>query len=586
MAMAKKNFAKVEAAERAKSALQAESEAAEEITKGVRKKVEEAEALLQKLEELIAPFLKLKASGVGGFETPAALEKEARELHQAMRDAASKAKTMSTETAREDASHGGRPAAVARRELAVLSNRAEKVNMKGKLALTALEKLLEVATNALSKRLGAALRGEKTPVKDLTQEGFRKHMLSVASAGFTEDQASFLSRRLASDGLGAAKLAALIQQFYVVEVPVALTSDIDIGIGKTVRKPGKGEFLEALEGPKKVTSCAVERIRARCVTDGSEGWITIKGNQGTPYLQETLKPYYICISEEKVPMQDTDSTDARNAGFGEVLELLQGPKTTSSSSVQRARGKALKDNAAGWFTVKDKFGQVRAEKGEKLYRCASAVAMTDDMDLQSKMTRKLDIGTYLLVEGSAQVDPATGISRLQGQILGEETSGWVTVKGNAGTVFLEPCTKHYAVTRPGTLHRALSSSSPAVRPLLAGEVLEVLEPAKEEPQEPDRVVQLRPLQGGSPTWVSVGSALKQWSRQYRAARAFLLRAGQDEASDSLRQVTKGEVLEATGLPSGAAGGQRLRLRAKKDNLVGWASLLSKEGEKLLIPVLS
>lgn len=344
--------------------------------------------------------------------------------------------------------------------------------------------------------------------------------------------------------------------------------------------------MEALEGPKKVTSCAVERIRARCVTDGSEGWITIKGNQGTPYLQETLKPYYICISEEKVPMQDTDSTDARNAGFGEVLELLQGPKTTSSSSVQRARGKALKDNAAGWFTVKDKFGQVRAEKGEKLYRCASAVAMTDDMDLQSKMTRKLDIGTYLLVEGSAQVDPATGISRLQGQILGEETSGWVTVKGNAGTVFLEPCTKHYAVTRPGTLHRALSSSSPAVRPLLAGEVLEVLEPAKEEPQEPDRVVQLRPLQGGSPTWVSVGSALKQWSRQYRAARAFLLRAGQDEASDSLRQVTKGEVLEATGLPSGAAGGQRLRLRAKKDNLVGWASLLSKEGEKLLIPVLS
>ncbi|CAE7864741.1 unnamed protein product, partial [Symbiodinium sp. KB8] len=238
--------------------------------------------------------------------------------------------------------------------------------------------------------------------------GFRKHILSVASAGFTEDQASFLSRRLASDdGLGAAKLAALIQQFYVVEVPVALTSDIDIGIGKTVRKPGKGEFLEALEGPKKVTSCAVERIRARCVTDGAEGWITIKGNQGTPYLQETLKPYYICISEEKVPMQDTDSTDARNAEFGEVLELLQGPKTTSSSSVQRARGKALKDNAAGWFTVKDKFGQVCAEKGEKLYRCASAVAMTDDMDLQSKMTRKLDIGTYLLVEGSAQVDPAT-----------------------------------------------------------------------------------------------------------------------------------------------------------------------------------
>ena len=44
-----------------------------------------------------------------------------------------------------------------------------------------------------------------------------------------------------------------------------------------------GEAVEVLEGP--VEEEGLERVRVRTTCDDQEGWVSLKGNQGTKFLQ-------------------------------------------------------------------------------------------------------------------------------------------------------------------------------------------------------------------------------------------------------------------------------------------------------------
>jgi len=85
---------------------------------------------------------------------------------------------------------------------------------------------------------------------------------------------------------------SMLQRYFKCVKEIAITSEFDIKVSTTLRKIEAREFVEVLEGPKSDDSLGVMRIRAKALSDGQTGWITAKGNQGTPFLEECLKPCY------------------------------------------------------------------------------------------------------------------------------------------------------------------------------------------------------------------------------------------------------------------------------------------------------
>merc|ERR1719399_2596714 len=72
------------------------------------------------------------------------------------------------------------------------------------------------------------------------------------------------------------------------------------------------------------------------------------------------------------------------------------------------------------------------------YQCAKAIAMSDGFEIgKSKILRKLEVGEMAeLVEGP-QEDTSSKVQRVKVRSMKDATTGWVTVQGNQGTVFLE-----------------------------------------------------------------------------------------------------------------------------------------------------
>ena len=91
--------------------------------------------------------------------------------------------------------------------------------------------------------------------------------------------------------------------------------------------------------------------------DGTEGWISIRGNQGSMFLKEVEKQIYVVASGQEVQL-DSDMTasadSVRMLKLGEVLELLKGPVKETFEPGLRASAKALDDDVKGWFNSRDK----------------------------------------------------------------------------------------------------------------------------------------------------------------------------------------------------------------------------------------
>merc|ERR1719150_199712 len=85
-----------------------------------------------------------------------------------------------------------------------------------------------------------------------------------------------------------------------------LTSKLGIkdADSKTLARLSAGDVVEVLQDPQKEESVGVMRVNVKVVygSDTSEGWITVKGNQETVYLED-------CAATFKV-VKETILTDA------------------------------------------------------------------------------------------------------------------------------------------------------------------------------------------------------------------------------------------------------------------------------------
>merc|ERR1712176_6319 len=268
---------------------------------------------------------------------------------------------------------------------------------------------------------------------------------------------------------------------------------------------------------------------------------------------------------------------------GEVLELLEGPQKVTMKDVSKAKGKLTKDNMHGWVLLQDKHGTSFAAPNANLYVCKTQVAVTDAEGIQdSKVLGKLQEGeTFDASTGEVKQD-ASGISRVQGKATKSGVEGWITTKGNAGTIFAEVVAKNYIVQKEMELCRGFDCAH-AMRKIEVGEAFKVVEGPKEEKSAPEARIKVRTATDGVEGWVSK-NGLRQWSPEYRVvANSTPLQDTRNttETTKIVREMMKGEKFEYLEGPFEEGKELRLKGRAKKDGAVGWVSLKDEKGQRRL-----
>merc|ERR1712228_488101 len=190
----------------------------------------------------------------------------------------------------------------------------------------------------------------------LTCTGFVAFIGKLSELTVEDGTLEKLFAHISGDGdtISEAQFVDFMRLFFKVARPTVLTETISIK-SKTVRRLEVGEMLEAIEGPKKEDEVGVSRVRSRSVQDGSIGWVTVKGNQGTVFLEPGCNRM-ACVKETAITngLSAKDSTTLRSIAQGEVIKVLEFEKKDGSTDVMRIKAEAMKDGVIGWMTVADK----------------------------------------------------------------------------------------------------------------------------------------------------------------------------------------------------------------------------------------
>lgn len=388
-------------------------------------------------------------------------------------------------------------------------------------------------------------------------------------------------------GIGRLALCSMLQEYRRVVKEIAVTSAQAVKEGKSVRKLAVGEIVEVLEPGKFDKAVDLPRVRCRALLDGVDGWVTLKGNQGTNFLDKCPKPYF-WFSAEAPLTEDFDSTSAqkRTAQPGEVVELVQGPKKEASQEVDRVRVKAAKDGKTGWITMNDSTG-AEFLKAKKLLICKQSIAITNAFDIsEGKALRKLDKDETLEIVEEATLDEKRGLHRVKAKATRDQVEGWVTIKGNQGTTYSEESTKHFVCLKASPMEARFSSGSTFTRTLEENEVVEVVEGPKTEVKEGAKRVNGRTTSGDSVWFTLQTTSVFSWEPRYSCEVATNLHDGLRSASAKVvRELQVGEGMEALDLPvfDSEAKEVRVRVRAKKDRAVGFATVIDAQKAVLLGP---
>jgi len=427
---------------------------------------------------------------------------------------------------------------------------------------------------------------------EMTAAQFAALVKTLPNHKLTKEQISMVYREIARHGLRKSGFAKALQDFRRCVKTVAVTETFDIE-SKQVRKLALNEVFEILEGPKEDKETQVQRVRGRALRDGAEGWVAVTNAQGSTFLKSIEKPFVWCSSDSDMLSTSTSSAKKkRQLVKGEVLELLEGPREETQDPELIMKCVASKDGASGWITLRDASGEEIASPSQGLFVCKSTIAMTDVFDIKEcQVVRKVDVGETLEVVGETKQDSTVEISRLEFRSIRDGKKGWVTLRGNQGTIFMEPSMSHYVLSADGTMRSSAARSSAVVREIQKGETLEAVESPIEDQPESRVLAKVRALESAEDGWIcwakgSKRPPLRPWSSKYRCKAPVDLTGSFEVASvGSLKRAEPGEILECIDGPFlEKASGIRRALFVGQDGLAGWANLTDSEGSQLLDPV--
>jgi len=119
----------------------------------------------------------------------------------------------------------------------------------------------------------------------LDLEKFRTFVKGLPDFEISETQSESLFSHVAqgSEKIDQEKFLDFVRLYYKVVRGTVFAEGLSIKT-KTIRRLEGGELLECLEGPSKDDTCGVQRVKCKALSDGVAGWVTLQGNQGTPFL--------------------------------------------------------------------------------------------------------------------------------------------------------------------------------------------------------------------------------------------------------------------------------------------------------------
>jgi len=348
-----------------------------------------------------------------------------------------------------------------------------------------------------------------------------------------------------------------------------------------------GEVIELLEQAGVEGSTTLSRVRCRAILDGKEGYATLKGNQGTSFLEKCTKPFYCCDREVQLHEAfQSRSPVVRTLQEGEVLEVLQGPqREEEAQSCLRLHGVAVSDGADGWVTQRDASGKVLLEP-KTVFVCRAAVSVTPIGDIASgKALRKLDVGELVEMVHDGSEDATRNLTRAKIRARRDGTEGFVTMTGNQGMAYIEESQRHYECRASTTLESKLASGSNSLRTLEVGELFEAIEGPKAETKEGASRLKGRSLRDGSEGWLTLSRRIVYWFPHYKCEVSTPLTDALEVASaKTLRTLDVGERLDVLDAPAKdeASGSMRVRVRADKDGISGFATISGANGAPCLV----
>jgi hypothetical protein len=599
LSVAKVDFVKKEQAERNAHLWAKEQQEVDVIMNPAKEVISALEACMKALEEATSPLTSLDEDSLQDFPSPSAVLEEARKLGATAQEsvvaARSKLKEQQGKLNSEPKKIAG-PLVDARKSIISMMAQVEHSNRQVDKTINSVRDKCEAITTSLSQRCAAALRATgkaneeifsewASPVDErIPEEMMKNQLLALPDVGIKPEHAALICKQIAVGSIGKFQFMRFMERYYVVSRSSVMTQDFDIKAGKVMRKVDLDEIVELVEGPRIDEKVGLTRIKARSLKDSMVGWISVKGNQGSPFLDELEKPYYVCAvgTELQADAKGNAEAPVRSILAGEVVELIEGPSRERLKANVRARGKAVADNQAGWVTVVSNRGQTLLEEG-KFYITSATVELTDELDLsKAQVMRKLKPGEVLT--GLDMMGEHEGVPRMRFRTTKDAMEGWVSMKLPTGQKLVNESNKCYTALEDTAIQRTESATNSAVaRTLHKGEVFQVLDGPKEESTAQALRAKVKAVADGSVGWISLGPQTPLWTPQYVVRQGVSLDDGiSAEHSSELRELAVGEVIELLEGPKMDAGTLRMRGRAVTDGAIGWATI-NDEGEMMVEP---
>merc|ERR1719414_220444 len=138
-----------------------------------------------------------------------------------------------------------------------------------------------------AEKTAEMLYGEFGGGQPVRCEKFIDFLTSIPDLKFDEGEAERLFAHISEGGTTLNKESFLnaTRMYYRCVKSTVLSEEVAIK-AKTLRRLEEGEIFEALAGPSSDDSCSVQRVKCRALSDGVTGWVTLQGNQGTPFLAQ------------------------------------------------------------------------------------------------------------------------------------------------------------------------------------------------------------------------------------------------------------------------------------------------------------
>lgn len=184
-------------------------------------------------------------------------------------------------------------------------------------------------------------------------------------------------------------------------------------------------------------------------------------------------------------------------------------------------------------------------------------------------------GELFIVE-EGPVEEGEGIKRALGRTVKDDITGWITIKGNAGTAYAEVSTKHYTVVRDVPLTKKFPSASPGdeVRKLTKGEAVLALEAPKTEAVPAETKARVKAVQDNLEGWITVKpTSVAPWTPLYKCKVAAPIHETLVvEGATTVRQASAGESFELLEGPVVDGKDLRMKAKAEKDGAIGWVTI--------------